>query len=232
MPMGVHQTTEFLPALLSRIKAGGAVPAAFQRPWRWNEEDVEALWDSILLGLPIGSILLWTPEDADVKAYARPFLGPIELNPERHAALILDGQHRLVTMAWSATHPDAPVPEGSIGVELWRSGRTLVADPYERRIRFVDDDQLPDRLLLPVHHLCSTLQRWLRKAWDGNETDLEHVEWLNSLESNLIATRVIVTTLERSTPAEARSAFLRISRAGVPMTQEDFDSAINWAPVY
>lgn len=31
----------------------------FQRPFRWGREDVRRLFDSVLRGYPIGSVLLW-----------------------------------------------------------------------------------------------------------------------------------------------------------------------------
>lgn len=40
--------------------------------------------------------------------------------------------------------------------------------------------------------------------------------------------RTVETLIQNATAEEARHAFLRICRVGVPMSQEDFDRAVGW----
>src|SRR3546814_2220262 len=103
--MTIRQESSFLLQLTERVKAGRAVPAAFQRPYVWSEKDIVALWTSIIKGYPLGAFLFWQPPGKDISEYAQAALGPIRIPELQRPALILDGQNRLVTFAWSMT-PD------------------------------------------------------------------------------------------------------------------------------
>jgi hypothetical protein len=52
--------------------------------------------------------------------------------------------------------------------------------------------------------------------------------WIDGVQTSIRQARVVRTDLERASVAEARKAFLAIARAGVPMSEEDFDAAIGW----
>ena len=45
--------------LIDEVLTGGVRIPEFQRPFRWQWEDVRRLMDSIIRGYPIGSVLLW-----------------------------------------------------------------------------------------------------------------------------------------------------------------------------
>lgn len=221
--MRIEQESTLALQLQRRVLEGDAAPAAFQRPYVWTEKEVEALWASILMGLPIGAFLLWRPLEG---ARAARMLGPVELQPSHHAALVLDGQNRLATLAWSATDPDAEVPEASSGKALWRNGRHLVADTHRQRVVFVDAEAArADKWLVPMHIIGHSLQLALRTIWDGGNEDLHRVDWLDELENRLRQSRVIVTTIQAD-EHQARQAYLLMSTAGVPMSTEDFDAAL------
>ena len=48
---------------LEHIKDGKYVMPAFQRQYVWNMEQIEKLWDSILLDYPIATFLFWHVDD-------------------------------------------------------------------------------------------------------------------------------------------------------------------------
>ena len=75
----------------------------FQRPLRWQRDDVIKLFDSIALGYPVGSLLLWhRPAPAETLQ-----LGALRISaPETSDALwVVDGQQRIISLA-NALHPD------------------------------------------------------------------------------------------------------------------------------
>jgi hypothetical protein len=217
----IVQETDFLLSLQRDVVSGRAAPASFQRPYVWKEEHVEALWDSIVTGLPLGAFLLWNPPGG---ASASRTLGPVALRPAHGAALILDGQNRLATLAWSATDPDQDVPQESSGREVWRNGRRLVADTSAKRIRFVGTDER-DPWMIPMHVVGHRLQSHLRDVWDGSEKDVARVKWLEDVEHAIRTARIVVTTIHGDEEI-ARAAYLRMCSAGVPMTPEQFDEAV------
>ena len=69
----------------------------FQRDFRWGWEDVRRLFDSIVKGYPIGSLLLWTrPASAQTLQ-----LGALRIDapPYGEALWVVDGQQRLTSLA-------------------------------------------------------------------------------------------------------------------------------------
>ncbi len=222
-PSRVEQSIDTLMCLKRDVMRGSVAPASFQRPYVWNENHVEALWASIVMGIPVGAVLLWRP---DRPVASSTTLGPIPLQPWSDASLILDGNNRLTTIAWSSTPYETEVPDGCPGFSTWRSGRRLVADTIERRIRFVDASET-DRWLVPMHHVGNSLQSHLRKVWiDESEAEvIDRLEWLDLVESGLLAAKIVVTTLYGDETA-ARAAYLGICSAGVPMSPDQLEEAI------
>lgn len=101
---------------LIKIKNNEFVMPAFQRQYVWSLEQIEKLWDSILLGYPIATFLFWHISDDNVSSdtYFCKFmreatfncrkqaestnyaLSKIDLN-KTHTA-VLDGQQRLTSL--------------------------------------------------------------------------------------------------------------------------------------
>lgn len=76
--MQITQSSGFLFDLLREVRSGTLLPAAFQRPYVWSKQDVEALCDSVLTGFPIGGFLVWEPGTlGDVSQLGRSRLGPV-----------------------------------------------------------------------------------------------------------------------------------------------------------
>ncbi|GAA3441698.1 DUF262 domain-containing protein [Planomonospora venezuelensis] len=76
----------------------------FQRGLRWGREDVIRLFDSIIKGYPIGSLLLWVRP----AAAQRITFGALRINAPRldHSLWVVDGQQRVTSLA-NALHEDA-----------------------------------------------------------------------------------------------------------------------------
>lgn len=51
---------------LGNIQSGKYVMPAFQRQFVWSMEQIEKLWDSILLDYPIATFLFWHVDDDNV----------------------------------------------------------------------------------------------------------------------------------------------------------------------
>src|SRR5437868_3613637 len=75
----------------------------FQRDFRWGREDVMRLFDSIVKGYPVGSLLLWL-RPAPAQALT---LGSLRIDAPRldQALWVVDGQQRVTSLA-NALHED------------------------------------------------------------------------------------------------------------------------------
>lgn len=101
---------------LQNIKDGKYVMPAFQRQYVWSMEQIEKLWDSILLDYPIATFLFWHVDDDNVTwdTYFCNFLYEVTFDSRKQAdsvnyelsnidvkitdTAILDGQQRLTSL--------------------------------------------------------------------------------------------------------------------------------------
>ncbi len=101
---------------MQNIENGKYVMPAFQRQYVWNMEQIEKLWDSILLDYPISTFLFWHVDDDNVTwdTYFCNFLKTVTFDSKRQAddinyelssinykvsdTAILDGQQRLTSL--------------------------------------------------------------------------------------------------------------------------------------
>lgn len=101
---------------LQNIKNGKYVMPAFQRQYVWSMEQIEKLWDSILLDYPIATFLFWHVNDDNVlwDTYFCNFLSDVTFDSRKQAdsvnyeltginvsmtdTAVLDGQQRLTSL--------------------------------------------------------------------------------------------------------------------------------------
>lgn len=101
---------------LQNIKNGKFVMPAFQRQYVWSMEQIEKLWDSILLDYPIATFLFWHVDDDNVTwdTYFCNFLSEVTFDSRKQAdslnyelsnidvkitdTAVLDGQQRLTSL--------------------------------------------------------------------------------------------------------------------------------------
>ncbi|MEU1041315.1 DUF262 domain-containing protein [Streptomyces sp. NPDC005907] len=97
-------TTFDLEELVERAWSGHVRVPHFQRDFRWTRVDVARLFDSIVKGYPVGSLLLWVRP-----APKGPILlGQLEIDaPQSDSAFwVVDGQQRVTSLA-NALHPES-----------------------------------------------------------------------------------------------------------------------------
>ena len=101
---------------LQNIENGKYVMPAFQRQYVWSMEQIEKLWDSILLDYPIATFLFWHIDDNNISwdTYCCQFMKEITFDSRKQAdsvnyelssvdvsmtdTAILDGQQRLTSL--------------------------------------------------------------------------------------------------------------------------------------
>lgn len=140
----------------------------FQRPLRWQWEDVRRLFDSIVKGYPIGSLLLWVrpAPAADVH------LGGLHFSARAFddGLWVVDGQQRLTSLA------NALSEEGA------RDERFALAYDLDQRTFLHMRDDVGHLIPLPVLFDLQKLIRWFTK---------DHPETSERLDEASLVTRVI-----------------------------------------
>lgn len=244
--MKIEQASCFMTQYLRNAAAGTLVPAGMQRSYVWAEADVLAMFDSILSRFPLGSIVRWTPDTA-LAQHGKTNLGPIDAQlATGRVSYLLDGQNRLATLAWALVPPANRKTQRATPGEraLWLAGRTLVVDGETKSIRFVPDAEAEQGLRCPVWGLDSAGEFWAdrksRNRWyhvhltkmmaQYPESEwAQFVDFVDDVDNAIRDIRIVEAELSEATPEEAKQAFLRICRTGVPMSEKDFDQAAAWS---
>ncbi len=147
-------TTYDLEDLINEAWSGRIRVPHFQREFRWTSQDVIRLFDSIVRGYPIGSLLLWVRHSpaADVRLGAL----NIEAAETDQALWVVDGQQRVTSLA-NALHADGSRKEPfNVYYDLAKKD-------------FISTPKLPEshHIPLPVLFDLEELLRWFADEGKG-----------------------------------------------------------------
>jgi len=200
-------------ALLGKVRDGDIRVPQFQRPLRWRPDDVVKLFDSILRGYPIGSLLFWkkqAPADEQlVIGNARISVGSVD-----DAWYIVDGQQRVTALAASLLDFDQQ------GDPRWE----IRFDP--KRSRFLsgrpNGPEVGTHVPLSVLGDIRRLGKWLRDCHldESAQTRVEDVQ------QRLLDYQLSAYVMETSDEAALRGVFARSNSTGVRMRAEEVFQAL------
>lgn len=95
--MNIHPDSKYMPLFLDNVIEGSVVIPRFQRDFIWPNERIASLIDSILKGFPIGSIILWRPDEEQFEVTGD--VGGIKIEKiSQNASYILDGRQRVTSL--------------------------------------------------------------------------------------------------------------------------------------
>lgn len=91
---------EYMHTILDKIKDGSVLIPEFQRDFVWTPGQILALWDSVLKGFPVGSLIFWKPEKERFRAIEE--VEGVRVrnvsDDNSEACYVLDGRQRLTVM--------------------------------------------------------------------------------------------------------------------------------------
>jgi hypothetical protein len=96
--MNIKSDRDYIINILERVKSGEYAVPEFQRDFVWSTKQVIDLFDSIMKGYPIGSLILWKPETAEFNCLNR--LGGLSIGEYSNSdkQYVLDGRQRLTAL--------------------------------------------------------------------------------------------------------------------------------------
>lgn len=211
-----RKTLEFRPEatafqlddLLKLVQRGKVRVPHFQRDMRWDESDRVDLLDSIHLGYPVGTLLLW--KRAAPAAVVRVGRLTITTDAAPDAHWVVDGQQRLTTLVDALLVP-AVEPE-----------RAAYFDLAAERFLFLRKAS-PDAPLLPLGVVLDSkdLIRWLLKHDVAPELQDRAIE----VGKRLREYRLPAYVVEANDAATVRKIFDRTNRTGKRLSDvEVFDA--------
>jgi Protein of unknown function DUF262 len=195
--------------LINKVQEGAIRVPTFQRPLRWTSTDVAKLFDSILKGYPVGSLLFWKHrfERAEIQ------IGSATLSADAtdDGWFIVDGQQRMTALAASLLDLDQKDDK------RW----DLSFDVRTNKIRTGTTDlhlQVPLKVLGDLRRLG----RWLR------DCDLESNEQtrVEEVQQRILDFELPAYLMETENVDALRGVFARLNSTGVRMRADEVFQAL------
>lgn len=206
------ETLSVAELVFEQLRSGRIRQPGFQRGLRWNSADNIRLFDSILRGYPIGSLLLWKRPAAAGSVT----IGAATLEvPERPDAFsVIDGQQRLTALGGALLPLSGQAEKYRVYIDLERL-----------ELRAGDDKRLNRDRALPLSTLADTalFRQWTRRHDDVSDALLEQLDrWAKSIREFVIP--VYKVESEREEPL--REIFTRMNSTGARMTAVEIFQAL------
>lgn len=201
----------------------------FQRPYVWTPDDMLKLFDSVLKGYPIGSLLIWQTDRKRITSFDH--IGPkkIEGKGPQFKSYVVDGHQRLATLFGVLT-----LEEGypSDRQEHWR---WLIAYDLKGKCFL----HMRPGLKAEIHHLplrsilrTSDFARRTRAiASDPNLSDRvvnELLDQADFVQRAIREYRIPMTIMKSGSIDDAVTIFARVNQRGQEMTADQMISALTY----
>ncbi len=198
--------------LLGRVLEGAIRVPEFQRPLRWTTSDVVTLFDSILKGYPVGSLLFWKRELAE--AEIRVGAAKIQMPAVRDGWLIVDGQQRATALAAALSD----LPQG--GDSRW----DIRFDPKSNQFLPGCADEGDPHRHVPLRALgdLRRLGHWLRDCG----LDEEEQNRVEAVQQRILDYELPAYLLETDDVDALRGVFARLNSTGVRMRADEVFQAL------
>lgn len=203
-------TTLDVEGLVNMAWAGKIRVPRFQRSFRWGWEDVRRLFDSIVRGYPIGSLLLWT-RSAPAETLQLGEL-TIEAPEDSNALWVVDGQQRITSLA-NALHPKG------------QSDRRFALAYDLRKNEFLRTPPGQDPLVIPLPVLFNLQD--LLKWFSENPGMADQVDRASAVTKQLRQFQIPAYQVSQDDPRVLQDIFDRMNNYGKRLSRAEIFSALN-----
>ncbi|MFZ2529734.1 MAG: DUF262 domain-containing protein [Rhodococcus sp. (in: high G+C Gram-positive bacteria)] len=196
--------------LVGKVWSGQIRIPEFQRPLRWGFEDVRRLFDSILRGYPLGSLLLWERH----AERERLRVGALDIDaPATDRALwVVDGQQRVTALANVLSAAGAVDDRFALSVNLI-DGRVVRTRPN------LDSTIVP----LPVLFDLQQLLLWFRDRPEA----AEYFEAASAIAKTIRQAKVPASVVVTDDEEVLRDIFDRLNNYGKRLTRAEVFAALH-----
>ena len=215
----------FLGKLIERIMAGKIRVPRFQRAFVWRQADLHALLESILLGFPIGSILVW---DTGENIASTERIGPVPISPAPALSVgyLLDGQQRVSTLAGTLRLTDEMEP--TMHQVDWRVYCNLDTLEFHREpADGLKAHHFPVRSLLNTAGFFDACRR-IESEVDDPARSRRWLEEADRLAGAFRDYQLPLIHIREADLDTAVTVFARLNRTGRKMTADEMVSALTY----
>lgn len=213
------------------INKGSIQVPQFQRDYVWDLNAIKDLFDSIKLGYPIGSILLWKPESESFDR-SEELGGYLIPNPkDSEYWFILDGYQRLSTLYGCLTDPNKGATLKDM--QLWKKKFNVYYDLKTEEFLVPRNDNQIEPYQVPLYSLIDTKAAFSFQS-GLIENGLSHkdietfMERYAELGSSLIDYEVPSITIDGGHIKEAVDIFSRVNSKGTDISPDWMISALTY----
>lgn len=223
-----------LDVMLRDIDEGRIVIPKFQRPYVWTSQMMRELFQSVLSGYPIGSLLFWEPRDAKIPALD--YIGPIKTPAKVSNAgvsFVLDGHQRLATLYGVLRLADSFSVDSNTRSDLlaWYIGYDLEAQET-RQMRmpedFTDPKIIPLRAVLRTSEFVKFARRIDESSRLSPDQKALYLDRADNLQRAVRDYRIPLTIMKDGTVDDAVAIFSRINRSGRKISSDQMAAALTF----
>ena len=216
--------------LLESVMAGEIRVPRFQRPYVWSPDDMVQLFDSVLKGYPVGSLLMWQTDRPDISSLDA--IGPILLPPARpgQKSYVVDGHQRLATLLGVLYLPEGH-PKDKLEDWRWWIAYDLRLEQF---VHLKDRAKSVPLHLLPLRNVLRTVdfaRRTREIAGSKDFSESEATSLLNradAVQRSIRNYRIPLTVLRSGSLDDAVTIFARVNQRGRDMTPDQMVSALTF----
>lgn len=230
----IEPRVAFVSQLLAEISEGTLKIPRFQRTFVWEWDQQRDLLSSVLEGLPIGAILVWSTSLTNISSYNR--IGPFQLtnmtSPIGNKSLFLmDGLQRMTTL-YSMLHFPEESANPSENIDKYKVYVDLTAkDPADMFIRAYDLKKyglsIEHDSLMPLSHVFDTraFVKFTRSLPLEREDLLDKADEVVSAFKNY---KIPIVPLESNDQSLVTKSFERINTRGTTMSEVHMLNALSY----
>lgn len=214
----------FLGRLLERVLEGRMLVPRFQRAFVWRQADMLTLLESVVMGFPIGSLLVWETDDP-VSSLAN--VGPVPVTPRSDGivAYILDGHQRIATLLGTLMfHDGLDNPQHNVDWKIYcdLDDMNFLREPYSG----LQPQHFPVRNLLSTSGFLKAC-RGIQDTVDPSRADklLRAADRVASAVRNFQLPLISVSEGDMDT---AVAVFARLNLKGRKMSRDQMVSALTY----
>jgi hypothetical protein len=217
--------------LLDSVMSGEYRVPRFQRPYVWSPEDMLQLFDSVLKGYPIGSLLIWQTERSDITSLSE--IGPISLpgSGPLVKSYVVDGHQRLATLLGVLKLPDNH-PCDRLEDWRWWIAYDLIEEQFVHLKGSCGSIPLH---FLPLRNILRTVD-FARRTRDIASSSMYSegeasllLDKADAVQRSIREYRLPLTILKNGSIDDAVTIFARINQRGRDMTPDQMLSALTYS---
>jgi hypothetical protein len=206
--------------LLELVREGCIRVPSLQSRWRWNDDDLTALFDSLYRGYPVGALLLWKREGQAGTMRLGPHTFPV---PARDEALwVVDGRQRITALAGVLIASQRPDRDPAFDLYFDLQRQAFVRPAHHSP---------PPRDWVPMGVVVDTAEMfaWL-DDYRKHHPPLDRVQLATRMADLIRGYEIPACVVDAEQEEVVRHMLQRLSTAGQPRGQADLLDALKGEP--